>query len=754
MSTTRNKYFLGFMSYCSHDPAAALVEITSDNGKLSCNFAHFEEGMLSRKKKSYHFPSRSIAACLNFYDIDMSDITQVTTDFMDYESFIDTSLNYRHLVGDFIRSNINFEPEQIAPPVDHHYAHAMAAWVGSGFSDCAILAIDGLGSNQSTHSIFVTEDSKLKKLFSQTSPGIGSLYSLVTELIGFKAGEEGKTMGLAPYGKALSSNETYPEINFYGVYRRFSVDFSTLISRAPDSSLITDFGLSNFEPKDLYNDFRAKLAFNIQSELERTILHLATEIRRTTGKNSICLTGGVALNCVANEILANSGIFDSVYVFPDSADSGLSVGLAFSGVRSQVTDSQWNEVLANFTYPKFAPSRSVPRNTSKFIEELPWKQLDLDYVADELLNNAVVGVFYKAFEYGPRALGHRSFLANATSPLMKSILNSKIKHREAYRPFAPICLKEDFSKFFASSHHNHEFMSYAVKVNNEAIDLIPSIVHADGTARVQIATEDCGIAYQLLLKLKQKYGYGVLINTSMNDNDEPIVYDILDAVSCFLRTNCDVLIDNKRMLLRQDIGDNIHELQKEIEAEAKVTHEYRFKDSIRKILKKECGSLTIFLREKLDISNYNTKYRTNLKLRDLFLRVKFGNKLKFNRLLVSNREYTHLQNLLLNYYFLLSDFAEDLLIIEDNPSSIEIIRPGDIIISYNLSNIIRDYKSLGLIVTDNFENFYASKDCIISEANRNHKNLDLVVGELQESYENQKSLDIESAFAWLNEFRN
>lgn len=106
----------------------------------------------------------------------------------------------------------------------------------------------------------------------------------MTELIGFKAGEEGKTMGLAPYGKALSSNETYPEINFYGVYRRFSVDFSTLISRAPDSSLITDFGLSNFEPKDLYNDFRAKLAFNIQSELERTILHLATEIRRTTGK--------------------------------------------------------------------------------------------------------------------------------------------------------------------------------------------------------------------------------------------------------------------------------------------------------------------------------------------------------------------------------------------------------------------------------------------------------------------------------------
>ena len=363
MSTASKNYFLGFMSYCSHDLAAALVELISNNGNLSCNFAHFEEGMLSRKKKSYHFPSRSIAACLSFYDIDMSDITQVTTDFMDYKSFIDTSINYRHLVGDFIRTNIDFEPEQIAPPVEHHYAHAMAAWVGSGFSDCAILAIDGLGSNQSTHSIFVTEDSKLKKLFSQTSPGIGSLYSLVTELIGFKAGEEGKTMGLAPYGKALTSSKTYPEINFNGVYRNFSVDFSTTVSRAPDYSLLTDFGLSIFEPKDLYNDFRAKLAYQIQSELERTILHLAAEIRNTTGKTSICLAGGVALNCVANEILARSGIFDSVYVFPDSADSGLSVGLAFSGVRSAVTDNQWEEILANSTYPKFAPSKSVPKHT-------------------------------------------------------------------------------------------------------------------------------------------------------------------------------------------------------------------------------------------------------------------------------------------------------------------------------------------------------------------------------------------------------
>ncbi len=169
-------------------------------------------------------------------------------------------------------------------------------------------------------------------------------------------------MGLAPYGKALTSNETYPEKDFKGVYQNLSVDFSAIVSRAPDSSLLTDSGLSIFEPKDLYNDFRAKLAYQIQSELEQTILHLAAEIRKTTRKTSICLAGGVALNCVANEILARSGIFDSVYAFPDSADSGLSVGLAFSGVRSAVTDNQWEEILANFTYPKFAPSKSVPKH--------------------------------------------------------------------------------------------------------------------------------------------------------------------------------------------------------------------------------------------------------------------------------------------------------------------------------------------------------------------------------------------------------
>jgi len=744
------QYFLGFMSYASHDPSAALVQVTRESEKVICKFIHFEEGMLSRKKKSYHFPSRSIVACLEYFDIELSEINLVVSDFMDNESFINTSYNYRHLVGDFIRNNLAIRPEQIAKSVDHHYAHAMSAWVGSGYEDCAFLAIDGLGSLQSTHSVFVTDDGQLKKIFSQTTPGIGQLYTLITQLIGFESGEEGKTMGLAPYGKELAMNNKYPEIDFQGVYNSLSVDYSKVINRSPDKYLLTDFNINKFEKSDLYNDYRAYLAFSVQQELEKCLIYLAQQIKKVTGKSRLCISGGVALNCVANELIAKNRIFDSLYVFPDSADSGLSVGLAFAGVHKNLTKSEWNLLLATYRHPKFAPHSAIPKYKSKLIDKLPWQNLDLDMVLSELENNSVIGVFWGGYEYGPRALGHRSFIAKATSEKMKEVLNTKIKHREAYRPFAPICLREDFALFFESSHMNHQYMSYAVKSKEIALEKVPAIVHYDQTARVQIAEEDCGLVYKLLIRMKELHGFGLLINTSFNDNNEPIVLDEFDAISCFFRTNCDVLIVNERMLFRNSVKNRISEFSKEIEKEIINRNNQRFQNSLSKILKAKTFSWKKYSGLYEEISIYQKNYSSFIRFHKLILEIKEGKKTKFKRLIISEREIDNFNNLLDILYYDKNCLAESVSVIPDCAQSIYAIKEGDFILSYNLSNLLRDYKNLGIFSLNSIDIFYNSWDFPISNLIDFDQDLSESIIELTNTYENLNSLNPDSAFRNVN----
>jgi len=738
------KYFLGFMSYSSHDPSAALLRVRNSSGRITCDFVHFEEGMLSRKKKSYHFPTRSISECLNYFEIKISQVDLVVTDFMDNRSFVNTSFNYRHLVGDYIRSNIRLTPDQISESVDHHYAHAMAAWVGSGYEDCAFLAIDGLGSLQSTHSVFVTSDGKLEKIFTQTTPGIGSLYGLVTELIGFKVGEEGKTMGLAPYGRDLVSYNLFPQVDFQGVYNSLSVDYSSVINRSPNKYLLTDFNFKNFEKTDIYRDYRAYLAFCIQEELEKCLIHLAKEIKAITGKKFLCISGGVALNCVMNEILASSNIFNSIYVFPDSADSGLAVGLVFSAAHRYLSNSEWQILLKNYKHPKFAPQKAVPKYNSRTLATLPWQTLNLDLVITELEKDSCIAIMWQGFEYGPRALGHRSFIARANSPKMKQILNIKIKHREAYRPFAPICLREDFSVFFDSLHMNHEYMLYACKTKPIASQLVPAIVHHDNTARVQVADEDCGLIHQLLVLWKEKSGVGLLINTSFNDNDEPIVLDEIDAVSCFLRTNCDLLILNEKMLFRSSIEEKIELYSKNIAIELDDRNNKRFQKSLRSILNSKTSSLQEYLRDYSTISKYHQKFSTQERFQKLIEEIKSEKKPRFKRIIISTREVKNIKNLLSNFYIKVNQITDEIIEVYDNASSVKLLKKGDFILSYNLSNILRDYDNLGKVKLSDYEIFYQSSDFPLPNLLKPHQDINVTIKQISETYENINSLEIDT----------
>ena len=750
------------MSYCSHDPSAAMVEITDNSYGVTCKFIHFEEGMLSRRKKSYHFPSRSVSACLDYFDISIEAIDTITTDFMDFESFIGTSDNYRQLVGDYIRKNLRIRNDQIVDPIEHHEAHALSSWIGSGYEDAAFLAIDGLGSRQSTHSVFISESGALKKIFSQTTPGIGALYNLVTQLIGFKSGEEGKVMGLAPFGLKLQNRFNYPKINFHGVYRGLSVDYSGVIRRSPDLHLINDFGINLREKHDIYADYRAYLAFELQQELETCLIHLATEISKITGKRKLCLSGGVALNCVANEALVSKGIFDEVYVFPDSGDSGLPIGLAFSGAlktlerfydensgKKNEGDSKQksiNLILRNYKHPKFAPDSAVPFVESELIEGLPWLPLDLNRIIQALMEDCVVALFYGGFEYGPRALGRRSFIANATSVNMKKILNEKIKHRESYRPFAPICLPEEFDKYFTSKHLNHEYMSFAVSVTDESKEQIPAVVHVDETARVQISSEDCGLIHEILELFKRETGCGVLINTSFNDNDEPIVLDIYDAVSCFLRTNSDVLIVNDKMLFRNSIQLLEEQIKVKLATEIKSRDNLRFKNSLIRIMRKEIEPLSSFNQDNFIVTEYNKKFRTKYKLRNLVVDIKCKRLKKFSRLITTAEELLIICENLAEFKFYVEDLAVECVRVNSEPSTLNMLRRGDILISYNLSNLYQDYILLNHINEKGIHNFYSSSDYPLRKNNVSSPEYHKIIDQIANTYENNKSLEIEDFF--------
>lgn len=539
------------MSYCSHDPAACLSRIDAD-GNLE--YIHFEEGMLSRRKKSYHFPLRSIAKCLDHFGIEIGDVDRIVLDSMNQKTAHNTAPYYRKLIGDYLRAGFNVREDQILFAESHHLAHAYTAFYPSRFSEAAVLSIDGLGSEQDTHSIYTaSREGGIRKIYSQKGFGIGVLYALITDRLGFEEGEEGKTMGLAPYGAGHGAIDvSLPCLQ--GEFKGFFTDYSRIVQRQPTCSLKVKIKKCPSK-KEVYSPFYARLAYNVQHELERCLLHLASEIRSRTGLKNLCIAGGVGLNCVANEVIRESGIFDDVYVQPASGDSGISLGLSLAGIYdlTHKTNNKWTQSSKYFW--TYSPLEHDARELLPILDaqRVPFQEADVPQIAKLLEQKKIVAYYEKGWEFGPRALGHRSFLADPRHSDMKEILNLKIKHREAYRPFAPIMLQEKFGEYFESKSTDHTHMLFAVKCKEKAKKEVPAIVHVDDTARVQTCTPQAGRIYDILKEFYKNTNVPILVNTSLNDNDEPIVMTPTDALSCFLRTNADVLVVDEIMIRREDI---------------------------------------------------------------------------------------------------------------------------------------------------------------------------------------------------------
>ncbi len=541
---------LGINNFANHDPSAAVV--TDERGKLE--YLSISEERLSRVKRSHFSPVRSIKHCMDYFDIkSMNDFDLIVTDWVFQQQLQQTARHYRNLEYDYIKTKFNVDYSKIKYVPSHHLAHAYSTFYPSRFEDAAVLIVDGFGSNTETNSLFEGGREGIRLIDQAYGQGIGTVYELVTrDILGFQLGHEGKTMGLAAYGRT----ETHEKLlNLEPYYNGMITDFSHFMNRCPRASLKQIIPKCP-STKDLLSDYYARIAFELQEETERCMIHLANYAYEKTKNKRLCLAGGVALNCVANQKIIENTPFEEVFIQPASGDDGLTLGMALYGY------SMHREPRIDFSVYSV---RSYPKNeTESLLEEhnIPFKTTTVDEVAGLLNEEKIVSWFVGGAEAGPRALGHRSILASPKVAEMKDIINARIKHRESFRPFAPSVLEEDAAEFFELQ-SNSPYMLLAPRTRPERIENIPAVVHVDGLARVQTVSRTNQPYYDLLLAFKEKSGVGVLLNTSFNDNEEPIVETPIDAIICFLRADIDylyldgLLVDKRGIVALDSLLDSL-----------------------------------------------------------------------------------------------------------------------------------------------------------------------------------------------------
>jgi carbamoyltransferase len=459
--------------------------------------------------------------------------------------------------------------------VSHHLAHAYSAFAVCPFDEGVVMVVDGVGS----YSADVTEEypsadkvaplaresesyykfdgakiETLKKIWLEPSrgflsdefynmPGLGALYSRASTYIFGDWNKCGELMGLAPYG---NPERIKPLLEIKGGV----LDVPDWTDEFTQPFLL-DSG-QKWEGSPSMQHWK-DLAWRIQDDTERALLDRARWLRETTGTKNLCIAGGVALNCVANGRIAREAGFENVWIQPAAGDDGIAIGCAYYG-HLAIQKNQRSFVVNNAYFGVEYKDGDIRGAMDKWLVRLetistPSENICLD-TAKVLAEGHVVGWFQGRSEFGPRALGNRSILADPRKAEMKDILNKRVKHRQAFRPFAPIVLDERAKEIFEGE-EDSPFMLIAKRVRPEWRDKIPAIVHVDGTARVQtVRQEHNELLYRLLKEFDAITGVPVLLNTSFNVKGEPMVETPGDAVKCFLTTGIDYLALHDRLIAK------------------------------------------------------------------------------------------------------------------------------------------------------------------------------------------------------------
>lgn len=439
--------------------------------------------------------------------------------------------------------------------ISHHLAHAASGFIPSKFEAAAIVSIDGKGETETT-AVYDADDRGIRPLWSKRRHSLGLLYLAITKWLGLGGlGDEGKTMGLAAYGKP-----TYEDLFRHSLIRsKANGDFHVspaIVERHYAVGSVEAILGPRRRPDEPLTQERSDVAATMQAIVEEVLLSLCTRARHELGRSALCLVGGVALNAVANGKLIESGLFEDVFIPPWVADCGTAVGAALYVGCEQAGDWQRSGGRLVSPYLGRCVSEAEIRDAIE-TRDLPADRYDYDdlheVVAEELRRGSVVGWCRGRAEVGPRSLGTRSILANASIQGMRTIVNERVKFREPWRPFAPSVIAEDVHKYFVRS-GSSEFMTVAHPVRPDAADVLSAVTHVDGTARLQkvdrSGNEDY---YDLLVAVRAKTGHGVVLNTSLNVRGEPIVSCAEDAVRLFLSTDLDVLVLGDWVVCKRDV---------------------------------------------------------------------------------------------------------------------------------------------------------------------------------------------------------
>lgn len=566
---------LGINAYHGNASAAIVCD-----GRL---VAAVEEERFNRVKYAAGFPAQAIRYCLREAGLELKDIHHVAVPRNPYAR-LGTKLFYALRMPSFARERLKVVakfkgiPEALAQAfdadpagltakfhrVEHHQAHLASAFFVSPFERAGLLSADGLGDFASTM-WGSGEGSRMKIDGAIAFPhSLGLFYSAVTQYLGFlKFGDEYKVMGLAAYGEAEQLNAFRDIVRSNGSGFRLGLDYFTHHRTGPEMSwaeadktptqgkMFSESMERRLGPKrnpeEPLEQRHRNLASALQARLEEIYLGMLKNLAERTRLKAVCLAGGVAFNCVANGKIFDATGFEQVYVHPAAGDGGLSVGAAYyvwhqilGKPRTFVMDhAYWGPEYTQEEIRRAVNANGLGKNGCA-IEELNEDEL-MQRTAAIVADGEILGWFQGRAEWGPRALGNRSIVADPRRAEMKEILNQRIKHREIFRPFAPSILAEKTGEWFEKSHPS-PFMTLAYSVRPEKRSKIPAPTHVDGTGRLQTVTREANSRYWRLIKAFERLtGVPVVLNTSFNDN-EPIVCSPAEALDCFQRTKMDALV--------------------------------------------------------------------------------------------------------------------------------------------------------------------------------------------------------------------
>jgi carbamoyltransferase len=586
-----------------HDSASCLIS----NGQI---IAAAQEERFTRKKHDSNFPKNSIIYCLEEANISLNEIDYIVfyeKPFLKFERLIETYLAFApkgfksfalsmplwvkeklfqktglsDSLQDICKDFSNLEDKILFS--EHHLSHAASAFYPSPFDEAAILTLDGVGE-WTTTSLALGKGNKIEVLKEIHFPhSLGLLYSAFTYYTGFRVNSgEYKVMGLAPYGKPIYAEiikENLIHICDDGSFNLNMDYFDFCTGLTMTNQKFHDlFGGAPRKSESEISQREMDLAASIQTIAEEVILKLAKDIKKTTNQNNLCLAGGVALNCVANGILSKSNIFENIWIQPAAGDAGGSLGAALAvwylmlenkrnieGKNQNMKGAYLGPQYKNEDIKSFLDSCEANYN---FYEKDDLSKL----VAQKLSQDKAVGWMQGRMEFGPRALGNRSIIADPRSPHIQKQLNLKVKYRESFRPFAPSILRAHLSEWFDLNIDSPYMLLVANILAERSYEMsdkekglfgidklniprseVPAITHVDYSARIQTVHSETNPLYHLLIQdFYELTGCPILVNTSFNVRGEPIVCSPKDAFQCFMGTELDVLVIGNYLMLKDE----------------------------------------------------------------------------------------------------------------------------------------------------------------------------------------------------------